>query len=185
METGGPVPQEWCSEIGEVLLGSTPISHRITELGVDISRDYDGKNPVLVVVLKGSFVFAADLSRALTIPHRVEFIRARSYEGDKSTGAVQVTGLEGVDLANEHVIIVEDIVDTGLTLKALTKRLADLGAASVVTCSFLMKMTSRRQTNTPDVRYAAFDIPDKFVVGYGLDYDQRYRHLPFVGVVKK
>jgi hypoxanthine phosphoribosyltransferase len=184
METGGKVPEPWAAQVGEVLLGSTAIARRVADLGEQITHDYAGRNPVLVVVLKGSFIFAADLSRAIQTPHEVQFIRAQSYTGTESSGTVRITGLEGVDLAKRHVIVVEDIVDTGLTAMELMRGLASLGAASVTLCTLLSKETSRRKEDTPKPDYVAFSIPDKFVVGYGLDHDQKLRHLPFVGIKK-
>jgi hypoxanthine phosphoribosyltransferase len=184
MESGGAVPAEWASQVGEVLLGSRAIGARVCELGADISSAYAGRNPVLLVVLKGSFIFAADLSRAVSTEHELHFIRAKSYVGETSSGEVEVTGLDGVDLAGRDVLVVEDIVDTGLTILALMGKLRRLGASSVEACTLLQKETVRRKAETPAVKWVAFRIPDKFVVGYGLDYDQRLRHLPFVGVMK-
>jgi hypoxanthine phosphoribosyltransferase len=184
MESGGKVPAPWASQVGEVLIGSTAIARRVSEIGDQLTRDYDGQNPVLVVVLKGSFIFAADLSRAILTPHEVQFIRAQSYSGTESCGTVRITGLEGVSLNNRQVIVVEDIVDTGLTAMELMRQLANLGAASVKLCTLLSKETARRKDNSPRADYIAFSIPDKFVVGYGLDHDQMLRHLPFVGIKK-
>lgn len=166
--------------IGEVLLSSEEIRTRITELGAELSLAYAGKRPVLVVVLKGSYIFASDLSRALQAAHEVEFIRARSYSGTASTGSVQITGLSAVDLRGRHVLVVEDIVDTGLTLKSISKEISGRGAVSVRTVAFVSKRTKRRIDGTPPVDYHAFEVPDKFIVGYGLDIDQRLRHLPNV-----
>lgn len=185
MESGGAVPAAWAGQVGEVLLGSVAIGARVGELGADLSAAYQGRNPVLLVVLKGSFIFAADLSRAMDTPHEVQFIRAKSYVGEDSSGDVHVTGLEGVSLEGRDVVVVEDIVDTGLTMASLMGRLKAMGAASVEACTLLQKDTMRRRPETPPVKWVAFTIPDKFVVGYGLDFDQRLRHLPFVGVMKK
>lgn len=166
--------------VGEVLLSAEAIASRVDALGAELTTAYAGLRPVLVSVLKGSYIFAADLSRVLRAEHDIEFIRARSYAGSESSGSVLITGLEEVSLQDRHVIIVEDIIDTGLTLKMLTKQMRGLGAKSVKTCSFLCKITDRRLDDTPPVDYFAFEIPDKFIVGYGLDLDQRYRHLPYV-----
>lgn len=184
MQTGGEVPIPWRAEVEEVLVGANNIAVRVAQIGKEISAAYAGLNPVLVPVLKGSFIFAADLSRSMEIPHEVQFIRARSYVGTESTGDVSFSGLEGVDLRDRHVIVVEDIVDTGLTLKSLLKTLKALGASSVKSCTLLQKDTNRRRDDTPPVDYIAFHVQDKFVVGYGLDYNQRLRHLPFIGVFK-
>lgn len=185
MESGGEVPAAWAGQVGEVLLGSAEIGARVTALGAELAAAYDGKNPVLLVVLKGSFIFAADLSRAVDTAHELHFIRARSYVGDVSSGEVDVSGLDGVSLDGRHVVVVEDIVDTGLTMAALMRRIEAMGAASVEAITLLQKETVRRRPETPPVRWVAFTIPDKFVVGYGLDFDQRLRHLPFVGVMRK
>ena len=179
------MPPQWASEIGAILIGSAEISKRVAELGTSLGREYNSLNPILVVVLKGSCMFAADLSRAIPIPHELEFIRAKSYEGTGSTGEVHIQGLDAVDLKGRHVLIIEDIVDTGLTLMRLYEKFEGLGAASVKCCSFLEKATTRRKENVPVIDYVAFRIPDKFVVGYGLDLDQRFRHLPFLGVYKQ
>jgi hypoxanthine phosphoribosyltransferase len=185
MESGDEVPELWASEVSEVLLGSESIARRVRDLGEALTADYAGLNPILVVVLKGSFMFAGDLTRVMCTPHELAFIRAKSYVGTESSGNVAISGLDGVDLAGRHVIIVEDIVDTGLTLTKLIKSLCTLRPASVKVCTLLLKITTRRKADSPDVDYVAFTVPDKFVVGYGLDVDQRLRHLPFVGVMKE
>lgn len=184
MEPGASVPTEWSHDVSEVLLSCTEISRRVCELGETISSDYASLNPLLIVVLKGSVFFATDLSRAINIPHELEFVKAKSYEGTKSTGRVHITGLESTTLRDRHLIIIEDIVDTGLTLKRLVSQLYEAGPASVKCCTFLLKNTHRRMDDTPVPDYIAFKIPDKFVIGYGLDFDQRFRHLPFVGIYK-
>lgn len=185
MQSGGEVPMEWRYTVSEVLIGSNNIAKRISELSAQLYLHYSTLNPLLIVVLKGSFMFAADLSRSLTFPHQLEFITAKSYSGTESTGTVQIQGLENAQLSDRHVIIVEDIVDTGLTLSRLYDTFAGAGAASIKCCSFLEKVTVRRKDSVPIIDYIAFRIPDKFVVGYGLDCDQKLRHLPFVGVFKK
>lgn len=184
MERTDAVPAAWQPDIVEVLLGANDISRRVTELGALISKEYSGLTPILLVVLKGSFMFASDLSRAISEPHELEFIRAKSYQGTCSTGQVQIQGLEAVSMRGRHVIVIEDIVDSGLTLKSLYQSLEGLGAASIKTCSFLEKETARRKEHVPKIDYIAFIIPDKFVVGYGLDVNQKYRQLPFLGVYK-
>lgn len=185
MESGGPVPQEWKSSVSEVLIGSRELSARIIQLGAEIASHYSSLNPVLIIVLKGSYMFASDLSRSISIPHELEFIRARSYLGTESSGRVTVQGLESVSLKGRHLVIIEDIVDTGLTLTELYKSFEGAGAASIRTCALLEKETVRRKESVPEIDYVAFKIPDKFVVGFGLDIDQRFRHLPFVGVYKQ
>lgn len=176
--------KEHSAHLSEVLLSAEKINKRVIELGGELSQRYNNLHPVLVVVLKGSYIFAADLSRAIHEPHEVEFVRATSYEGTQSSGDVRIQGLENVSLKGRHVLVVEDIVDTGLTLKTLLNKFQNMGAKSVKCCTFLRKVTTRRHADTPHVDFFAFEIQDKFVVGYGLDVDQRFRHLPFVGVYK-
>jgi len=159
------------------------IASRVRELGEQVTRDYAGRTLVLVCVLKGSFLFTADLCRHIDLPLRVEFLGVRSYgEGTKSTGVVQITHdltrpVEGVD-----VLIVEDIVDTGLTIAHLLELMRTRKPASVKVCSLLHKPARTRITVPID--YLGFTIEDKFVVGYGLDFAERYRNLPFIGVVE-
>ncbi|KAI0559426.1 Phosphoribosyl transferase [Gracilaria domingensis] len=185
MESGGPVPPEWVGSVSEVLIGSADIAKRVSQLGKTISSKYEGLNPLFVVVLKGSYMFASDLSRSMNIPHELEFIRASSYDGTESSGKVRINGLQNTKLYGRHVIVIEDIVDTGLTLSRLYAHFEGAGAATIKTCSFLEKETVRRKADVPTVDFVAFHIPDKFVIGYGLDYEQQYRHLPFVGVYKQ
>lgn len=176
----------WENEIDSVLLSANDLHARVQMLGKEISRFYGQLNPVLLVVLKGSFMFAADLMRAMDVRHDVEFIRCSSYVGTNSTGKVKIMGLEKTQLRNRHVLVIEDIVDTGLTLKNLVEELKScMDVASVKVCSLLEKDTTRRTHDIPNIDWIAFQIPDKFVVGYGLDVDQRFRHLPFVGVYKQ
>lgn len=179
------MPPQWNDVVSEVLIGSTDISRRVKELAISLADHYRVLNPILMVVLKGSFMFASDLSRAIPFPHELEFIRAKSYEGTDTTGKVQIQGLEQVCLTGRHVIIIEDIVDTGLTLSHIYKLLQGEGTASIKCCTLLEKETNRRYPEIPKIDYIAFHIPDKFVVGYGLDFNQRLRHLPFVGVFQQ
>lgn len=179
------VPHEWQHIVSQVLITPSEIRKRISELAVQLSTVYSKQNPILIIVLKGSFLFASDLSRALPFEHEVEFIKAKSYKGTDSTGIVKISGLESANLTNRHVLVIEDIVDTGLTLHHVYDRLTEAGAASVKCCTLLEKDTVRRHKDSPKPDYVAFYIPDKFVLGYGLDLDQRFRHLPFVGVYKQ
>lgn len=178
------VPPPWSDKVSEVLLSKQEISRRNIELGKEIGDKYHGCNPILIGVLKGSIIFLADLTRAIDIEHELQFIRASSYHGTESSGKVKIQGLENVDLKGRHVLLVEDIVDTGLTLKHIVDHLESMGPASLKICSFLSKNTKRRLPGTPNVDFIAHYIPDKFVVGYGLDVDQRLRHLPFLGIYK-
>ncbi len=164
----------------DVLLSEDRIRARVRELGAEIARDYAGRPLVVVGVLKGSFVFIADLVRAIDLPILVDFIGISSYQGTRSTGVVQITSdlsrpIEGLD-----VLLVEDIVDTGLTMKYLLENLATRKPASVRICALLEKPT--RAKVKIDVHYRGFVIDDVFVVGYGLDWDGRMRNLPYVGV---
>jgi hypoxanthine phosphoribosyltransferase len=159
----------------EVLLSSEQISTRVAELGAQISADYGDRPVVLVGVLKGSFVFLADLARHLTCPVRIEFIGTRSYNGASSSGEVQLTKDLDKPIQGEDVLLVEDIVDTGLTLTYLKHVLSQRGPISLRTAAFLDKPSRRRIQVEAD--YIGFEIEDRFVVGYGLDFDQRYRNL--------
>mmetsp|Transcript_4365 Transcript_4365/g.11944 ORF Transcript_4365/g.11944 Transcript_4365/m.11944 type:complete len:187 (-) Transcript_4365:201-761(-) len=178
------VPQAFADVLERVLLPEDKIRARVAELGQELSSAYAGKHLVLLGVLTGSFMFAADLSRAICLQHEVHFMKASSYKGTQSTGSVAISGLEKISLEGKHVLIVEDIVDTGLTMKRIRDALAERGCASVAAVSFLLKNTSRRIAEPPAVEYIAFEVEDEFVVGYGLDYDQRLRHLPFVGIFR-
>ncbi|HXV64726.1 MAG TPA: hypoxanthine phosphoribosyltransferase [Vicinamibacteria bacterium] len=166
----------------DVLITAEQISARIRELGRQISSDYEGKTVHLVCVLKGAYMFAADLARAIDIPVTLDFMAVSSYGKSTSTsGEVQLT--KDLDLAIEgkHVIVVEDIADTGLTLNYLLTMLRTRRPASVKVAAFLSKPS--RRTIDVAVDYVGFEVPDRFVVGYGLDQDQRYRNLPYVAAV--
>jgi hypoxanthine phosphoribosyltransferase len=167
----------------EVLLSEERLATRIRELGAAITRDYAGQPLKLVGVLKGSFMFMADLARAIDLPIKVDFIGTTSYEGTKTTGVVRITNDLSRPIQGEHILLVEDIVDTGLTMKYLLENLGTRGPASVQVCSLLRK-PSRARVTVP-VQYNGFDIPDEFVVGFGLDWDGRFRNLPYIGVVQK
>jgi hypoxanthine phosphoribosyltransferase len=159
----------------EVLISSEDIRQRVAELGEQISKDYGDRPVVLVGVLKGSFIFMADLIRHLTCPLRIEFIGTKSYNGSSSSGEVQLTKDLDKPIQGEDVLLVEDIVDTGLTLNYLQHMLAQRSPLSVRTVAFLDKPSRRRIEVQAD--YVGFVIDDRFVVGYGLDFDQKYRNL--------
>lgn len=166
----------------ETLIDAEAIGARVAELGAQITKDYAGKHVTLVPVLKGSFVFAADLARAIEVPVSIDFFGCRSYEGTKSTGVVQTTLDLSQPVEGKHVIIVEDIVDTGLTMKYMLENFETRRPASLKLASLLSKPA---KTQVPiDIDYLGFEIEDVFVIGYGLDYDELYRNLPFLGVVK-
>jgi len=165
------------------LLSTEQIAERVRELGAEISKTYRGESLVLVCVLKGSFVFTADLARAIDGLVRVEFLGVQSYgEGTQSSGVVQITQDLTASIQDEHVLIVEDIVDTGLTIAHLLDLFRTRKPASVRVCALLHK-PARTRIEVP-VDFLGFTIEDKFVVGYGLDWSQRYRNLPFIGVVE-
>lgn len=171
------------SESFVTLISAEEIEERVKELGKEISRDYEGQPIVLVCVLKGSFVFTADVARAIDGNLRVEFLGVQSYgEGTESTGVVQITQDLTKSIEGEHVLIVEDIVDTGLTIHHLLDLFKTRRPASVKVCALLHK-PARTKIEVP-IDYLGFTIEDKFVVGYGLDWAQRYRNLPFIGVVE-
>jgi hypoxanthine phosphoribosyltransferase len=166
----------------EVLLSEERLRARVRELGAEITRDYQGKELVLVSVLKGSFVFAADLARAIDLPVAIEFLGMKSYgDSQETTGVVQITSDVTRPIAGKHVLIVEDIIDTGLTMNYLRDNLATRGPASVKLCALLNK-PSRARVDT-NIDYLGFTIDDVFVVGYGLDWAERYRNLPHIAVV--
>ncbi|KAJ8906084.1 hypothetical protein NDN08_002583 [Rhodosorus marinus] len=177
------VPEYVRGEIASVLISAEKIRERIEALGREIAEDCKGKDPLLLGILTGSFVFLSDLCREIECKHEIAFLRAKSYVGTESTGKVKLEGLESIDISGRHVIIVEDIVDTGNTLEKLLPILFEKKPASVEICTLLLKETERR-TKDLSVKYTAFTIPDQFVVGYGLDYDQSMRHLPFIGIFK-
>src|SRR5467141_3113363 len=159
------------------------IARRVNELGAQIERDYDGKELVLLGVLKGSYIFISDLARAVDLPLSIDFIGLSSYgEATESSGVVKITSDLTRPIERKHVVIVEDIVDTGLTMRYLLDNLATRRPASVKLCTLLHK-PSRLRTRIP-IQYLGFTVPDLFVVGYGLDSGEKYRNLPFIGAVK-
>ena len=170
-------------ETPEVLIDEADIEARVQELAAQISSDYEqGGEVVLIGVLKGSFIFLADLSRKLSIPRVIEFIAVSSYgSGSRSSGAVRLVMDVRGSIVGKHVLIVEDIVDTGHTLKYLIGMLESHGPASVKTCALVRK--AERAEVDVDVDYLGFDIPDKWVVGYGLDYAEQHRTLPYIGII--
>ena len=171
-------------DIASVLLSAEEIQARTAELGAQISRDFDGREPLFVGVLKGCFVFMADLMRAVSIPCSIDFMVVSSYGGGNttSTGLVKIIkDLDG-DLSGKDVLIVEDILDTGITLSNLVPMLKMRNPNSVKICTILDKPSRRKADIAPD--YEGFAVPDEFVVGYGLDYDEKYRNLPYIGVLK-
>jgi hypoxanthine phosphoribosyltransferase len=166
---------------GRVLINQAELQERIGELGEAIAREYDGKNPVLVGVLQGAFLFMADLVRATPIGLTTDFIGVSSYGGMRSTGAVRLVSDISITVEGRHVVIVEDIVDTGLTLAYLKRTLAARRPATLRVCVLVDKI-ERRETEI-DLDWIGFTIPNVFVVGYGFDYDGLYRNLPHVAAL--
>jgi len=177
----GPPEAKKLPDIDRVLISASQIERRVGELGAQISRDYSGQAPMAVGVLKGVVFFMADLLRHISLPVSADFMAISSYEGD-SGGAVTILKDLDLDIAGQHVLLVEDIVDTGMTLNRILERLWSHRPASLKVCALLDKRARRLVDVTLD--YIGFEIPDEFVVGYGLDYRQRYRNLPFIGVLK-
>ena len=170
-------------EISEVLLSEEAIDKKVRELAATLTEEYRGKKPVFVGILKGSFVFMADLVRRIDTECEVAFMSVSSYgAGVESTGRITIRKDLEMDVEGRHIILVEDIVDSGMTLSYLKTYLANRSAASVKVCSFLDKPSRRKTELVPD--YYGYEIPDAFVVGYGLDYDELYRNLPYVGILK-
>ncbi len=171
------------SDIKEILIGSEEIQGRVCALAKDIAHDYKGKNPVLVGVLNGAFVFLADLLRRLEIPCTVDFVSWSSYGKDtSSSGVFRIMKDLETNVESKHVRIVEDIIDTGLTLHYLLDNIRARKPASVKVVALLDKPSRRRIEAKAD--YLGFQIPDAFVVGYGLDFSQRYRNLPYIAILK-
>lgn len=171
-------------DIKSILLKKEQIQKRVKELGKQISEDYMGKEIVMVGILRGAAIFYADLVREISLPIHMNFMAISSYNlGCKSSGAVRINYDLEEDITNKDVIIVEDIIDTGLTLKYLYENLMARGPKSLKACCFLDKPSRRKVEFKVD--YIGFEIPDEFVVGYGLDYAQKYRNLDFLGTLKK
>jgi hypoxanthine phosphoribosyltransferase len=169
--------------IGEILVQPDDLQHRVRELAGEISRDYEGREPLLVCVLKGAVFFLADLMRALEVPCEVDFMAVASYgSATQSSGVVRILKDLDASIEGRDVIIVEDIVDSGLTLQYLLRNLRARGPASLAVCALLTKPERRRVDLSP--RYVGFEIPDRFAIGYGLDLGERYRNLPYVAALK-
>ena len=176
--------QDLESCVKRVVITKEEIAEAIAKAGKEIDKIYDGRPILLVSILKGAFVFMADLCRAVSVPCEIGFMCAKSYyQGTTSSGVVQITMDLEQDISNYHVVIVEDIIDSGRTLAYLSNYLKLKGARSVRTCTLLDK-PSRREVDF-EADYVGREIPDEFVVGFGLDYDEKYRALPYVGILKK
>ncbi|HST42408.1 MAG TPA: hypoxanthine phosphoribosyltransferase [Conexibacter sp.] len=169
--------------IGEILVQPDDLHHRVRELGREISADYEGRQPLLVCVLKGAVFFLADLMRELTVPCEVDFMAVASYgSATQSSGVVRILKDLDASIEGRDVIIVEDIVDSGLTLQYLLRNLRARGPASLAVCALLTKPERRRVDLSP--RYVGFEIADRFAIGYGLDHAERYRNLPYVAALR-
>ncbi len=177
------IPPGLTDAVQEVLIDQDEIRVRISELGEQISRDYAQKSPLLVGVLKGVIIFMADLLRAISIPVEVDFMAISSYSGEsRDRGLVRLVKDLETPITGRHVLFIEDVVDTGLTLNYLLRNLQARGPSSLEVCTLFNKST-HRFINIP-LKYVGFELPDKFVIGYGLDHREKYRNLPFVGILK-
>ncbi|MBP2645135.1 MAG: hypoxanthine phosphoribosyltransferase [Firmicutes bacterium] len=170
-------------DIKEVLLSKAALEKRVQELGSQISKDFKGKEILMIGILRGAVIFMGDLARAIEIPVALDFMAVSSY-GAASTSSGVVRILKDLDesVEGKHILIVEDIIDSGLTLQYLVENLKSRNPSSIRICTLLNKPSRRKTAVTVD--YNGFDIPDEFVVGYGLDYAEKYRNLPFIGILK-
>lgn len=170
-------------DIESVLFSAEQLKQRVREIAAEIEKDYAGKEIMLISVLRGSFVFMADLCRAIDLPCTIDFMSVSSYgKGTTSSGQVQITKDLSEDISGRHVIVIEDILDSGNTLSYLLRLLEHRHPASIRLCTLLDKPD--RRTKPVQVHYSGFTIPDAFVVGYGLDYAEKYRNLPYIGILK-
>ena len=171
------------ADVEEILLSGEEVQARVAELGAQLAADYEGREPVLVSVLKGSIIFLADLVRAMPIPLSIDLMEVSSYGAStESSGQVRILKDLSTSIEARDVIVVEDIIDTGLTLNYLLRYLHDKGPASIRICCLLDKPA--RRLAPIDIDYRGFTIADRFVIGYGLDYGERYRNLPYIGVLR-
>lgn len=172
------------NSIGKILYSPEDIAKRVKELGSQISKEYKDKEIILVCILKGSYVFTADLSREIDVPCSVEFMQVSSYaDSTVTSGSLRIIKDINVPVDGKHLIIIEDIIDTGITLNNLKKMLSTRNPASLKLCAFLDK-PSRRKTDI-EADYVGYTVEDNFLVGYGLDYAQKYRNLPFVAILNE
>lgn len=171
--------------LGEILISGDEIQARVRELGARITKDYDGRVPVLITVLRGGVLFLADLMRAIGVDHEIDFMAVSSYgyAETRSSGVVRILSDLTMNIEGRDVIIIEDIIDTGLTLSYIKENLETRRPSSLRICALLDK--KERRVKPVDVDYIGFEIPDKFVVGYGLDFAERYRNLPHIVAVKE
>ena len=171
-------------DVSEILLTKEQLERRVSEIGAEITHDFAGREPLFVGVLKGCFVFMADLMRHVDLPCSVDFMAVSSYGNDtKTTGAVKINKDLNQDIEGKDIILVEDILDSGVTLHYLTEYLS-VRRPATITIATLMDKPSRRKAPV-FARYSGFEIPDAFVVGYGLDYAEKYRNLPYIGILRE
>ena len=171
-------------DIQEILISEQQIKERIAQLGEELTKEYAGKNPVVIGVLKGVAIFYADMIRQIKVPCQMDFMCISSYKGSKSSGNTNVRLDLAADIKDRHVLILEDIYDTGVSLSYLVSYLQTKQPASVKICTLLDKPEGRKPDITLKADYVGFEIPNAFVVGYGLDFNEKYRNLPYVGVLK-
>ena len=167
----------------KTLLTRETVENRIKELAKEIEKDYQGKELMVIGLLKGSIVFMTDLIKEIDLPLVIDFMSVSSYSGTTSTGVIKILKDTDIDVKGKDVLIVEDIIDTGLTLSRVKKMLIERGTKTLKICTLLDKPSRRTVDMKGD--YVGFEIPDEFVVGYGLDYDQHHRNLPYIGIVVK
>ena len=173
------------NDIAKVLLSEEAIQNRVREMGAEIAKDFADKNPIMVCILKGAVMFYADLLRATPIPLSMDFMAVSSYGNKtKSSGEVEIKKDLSSTIEGRHIIIVEDIIDSGFTLSYLTRVLSARGAASISLCTLLDKPSRRAPGIDLKSNYSGFEVGDEFVVGYGLDYAEKYRNLPYIGILK-
>ena len=172
------------NDMKEILLTEEQIQAKVKELAAQLSKEYAGKDPVFVGVLKGVVIFFADMVRNIDIPCEIDFMSISSYSGTNSTGRTEVRKDVSVNIEGRHVVILEDIFDTGTSLTFTVNHLLNKKPASLKVCTFLDKPERRRPGVTLQPEYVGYTIPNEFVVGYGLDYNEHYRNLPYIGVLK-
>lgn len=171
-------------DIEKVLFSEEQLKAKVAELGKRLTEDYRDKNPLIVGVLKGSFVFTADLVRAIDCPLNMDFIVAKSYgNGTTSSGSVKIVKDLENDISGRHVVLVEDIIDSGITMRRLLNLLKTREPASLKLCALLSKPS--RRIEEVKIDYCGWEVPDEFLVGYGLDYAEKYRNVPFIGILKR
>lgn len=170
------------NDIERVLISQIELEKKVQEIGAKISADYEGKEPVFIGVLKGCFIFMADLMRHVSINCSMDFMAVSSYQGTSSTGAVKINKDLNESIDGKHIILVEDILDSGVTLNYLKNYLSVRNPASIRIATLMDKPSRRKADVYAD--YSCFEVPDAFVVGYGLDYNEKYRNLPYIGVLK-